>query len=129
VKAGADKILVILVLLSFSAILPRTAVLQGFSITKDEAIEISRNSSLVWNLLANADKYSVEASYMNKTEVTEALSEFPGLREEYPENRSIWVVTWAIHPKGAVSAFSFLVAHVIDDETGKILHESTVGLR
>lgn len=106
-----------------------TSVFQGYSLTKDEAIVIGKNSPLVQNLLVNSDKYSVEAFYLNATEVNSAISQNPELQQKYPENASIWVVMWDIHPSGGASAVAYLVDQVIDDVTGKILYEDTAGLR
>jgi len=129
IKISLEKVLIAIISLSLVAVIASTLILTGFSMTKDEAIEISRNSNLVRNWLKDADHYFVDAFYMNSTEVNKALDEFPGLRDVYPGNRSIWVVTWDIHPAGAPSAFYYCGNHVIDDETGRILFEGTASLR
>ncbi len=59
---------------------------------------------------------------MNISQVNKVVEDFPYLREIYPENRDIWVMTWHIRPKPPSGAMRFLT-HVIDDETGQILHE------
>jgi len=99
------------------------------SLSREEAIDISRRSELVCTLMENADRHTLEVHYMNKTQVNKAREEMPWLKEDFPENRSVWTVTWYIHPEGAVSAFAYVVSHVIDAETGQILHEGWVSMR
>lgn len=106
---SAEKLLVILVVFAFAFTSVNMLVLQGNALTKEEAIEISRNSELVRSLLEDADRYTLEVHYSNNTRV--------------------WLIMWYIHPRDAVSAFSYGVGHTIDDETGEILHEGSVSFR
>jgi len=129
VNVKAEKVIVTLVVLSFALTVINMLVFQGFSLTKEEAIEISRSTRLVQDWLAEADRYGLEVFYLNSTQVNKAREEFPGLREMYPENRSIWVVTWYIHPKDAVSSFAYVAGHVIDEETGQIFYEGSASAR
>lgn len=124
-----ERMMVMLVIVSFAFTSINIFAVQGFSLTREEAIEISRNSKLVRNLLEGADYYTLEVHYLNKTQVNEAREEYPWLQKYYPKDRSVWTVSWYIHPEGAVSAFRYGVWHVIDAETGQILHEGSASAR
>jgi len=126
---NAEKVITTLVVLSFTLTLMSTFIVAGNSLTKEEAIEISRNSQLVQSLLEDADRYTLEVHYLNQTQVNEAREEYPWLQEFYPKDRSVWTVTWYIHPMGATSAFAYVVSHIIDAETGQILHEGWLSAR
>ena len=104
-------------------------VVRGDSLSREEAIEISRNSKLVRSLLEDSDRYTLEVHYMNETQVNKTREEQPWLQKFYPKDHSVWSVTWYIHPEGAVSAFAHVVSHVIDAETGQILHEGWASMR
>jgi len=106
---NAEKLLVILVVFAFAFTSINMLVLQGNALTKEEAIEISRNSELVRSLLEDADWYTLEVHYLNNTQV--------------------WHIMWYIHPRDAVSAFRYVVSHIIDDETGEILAEGSMSAR
>ena len=121
-NARLEKLVVSLLLVIFFVALANTFVSQGFSLTKEEAIEISRNSETVQHYMEESDHYSLEVHYLNSTQVDMAREEFPALQEMYPENRSIWTVTWYIHPRPPSGAILF-ITDVIDDETGQIFHE------
>ena len=98
--------LIISVLMLASA---TTLALQEGTLTREEAIEISRNSSLVRALLEETNLYTLEVHYLNQTKV--------------------WNVRWYIHPSEAPSAFAYVVNHEIDGQTGEILHEGTASMR
>lgn len=90
-------------------------VFHGVSLTKEEAIEISRNSDIVRSLIANADHYMFEVHYTNGTQAN--------------ENHTVWLITWYIYPIGAVSAVRAVVSHSIDDVTGAVLDEELSAIR
>lgn len=114
-KAHEERLLAMLVVFCFAFTLINVLVAQGVSLTEEEAIEISRNSKLVQSLLESADYHALEVHYLNSTQVN--------------ENHGRWLITWYIHPIGAVSAFSYVVSHSIDEETGEILDEGWLSLR
>ena len=114
-RVNAEKVIATFVVLSFTLTLMSTLIVAGNSLTKEEAIEISRNSKLVQSLLEDADRYTLEVHYQNKT--------------ESGKEHGIWLITWYIHPTGATSAFAFVISHAIDEETGEILYEGTASAR
>jgi hypothetical protein len=119
------------VLIPFSLTSAGILIANQGPITREEAIDISRNTKLVRDLMEKADRYTLEIFYLNKTEVNRFRADYPysGLLEMYPADRDIWVVMWYIHPKGTASSVADGVNHVIDAETGQILHEGMSGLR
>ena len=106
-----EKIFVALVVSLFAL----TSVLVLFGprrlLTREEAIEISRNSELVQRLLEDSDKHYVRADYMNMTGVSD---------------HGIWYISWLIHPTGAGSATGTVVTHRIDEVTWEILKETSI---
>lgn len=100
-----------LVLVSFFLTSISTLVSHGYSVTQEEAIEISRNSGVVPSLLSDAEWYTLEVHYLNRTE------------------GNVWHIAWYIRPKGAPSAYCVCVVHSIDEETGWILEESLCAFR
>lgn len=111
----AKKATVILVVFSFTLTSINMFVVQGGSLTKQEAIGISRNSKLVRSLLEGADYYTLEVHYLNKTQIN--------------KDHGVWCITWYIHPMDAASAFRYVVSHSIDEETGEILDEGWASMR
>lgn len=107
--------LAIFVVFSFALTSISIFVMQRDLLTKEEAVKISKNSELVQSLLENADRYTLEAYYLNKT--------------QSGRDHEIWYITWYIHPTDAVSGFSYVVGHSIDGETGQILDEGAISLR
>lgn len=128
-RVNIERIPIILIVLLFAVTLMNMLVMQGSSLTREEAIEISRNSRVVGDLLKDAEYYTLIVRYMNSTQVNKAREEFPSLNESYPENRSIWLVTWYIRPKDAVSSFSYIVSHVIEEDMGQIIYEGLASER
>jgi len=109
VNVNAEKVIVVLVVASFALTSMSTLITAGNPLTREEAIEISRNSQLVQRFWENADRYMLEVNYQNQTDV--------------------WHITWYIHPMDAVSAFAYVVSQSIDGETGEILDEGAASIR
>jgi len=118
-----------LVIVSFAFTSINIFAVQGGSLTREEAIEISRNSGLVREFLENADGYTLEVHHMNRTQIDRLIEEYPRRREWYPDDHGVWDVTWYIHPVDAPSAFAYVVTHIIDEETGEITHEGAISAR
>ncbi len=115
-----EKPIVSLLLVAFFSALASTIVMKGFSLTKEEAIEIGRRSETVQRYVEwSENRYSLEVRYLNSTQVSELIQEYPENRQVYPENRNVWTVMWYFH--GWIGIFQ-----VIDDETGQIFCESGV---
>jgi len=117
-----EVLVVASLLVIFAVAFGSTLIMKGFSMTEEEAIEISRNSDTVRHYVEDGARYSLEVRYLNISQVNKARGDFPYLQEIYPESRNIWTVTWHIRPKPPSGAVLFLT-HVIDDETGHIVYE------
>jgi len=113
-NVNAEKLLATLVMLSFG--FTSVVVLLGPRrlVTREEAIEISRNSELVRSLLKDSDHHMLEVHYRNMTGVSD---------------HGMWHIAWYIHGIGDPSASANVVVHEIDEVTGEILSEGTAGLR
>lgn len=98
-----------LVLLLGVPVLVSFVTLAGSSVTRQEAIEIGRNSDLVSSLLEHADRYSLKVYYRNRTQAN--------------RDHGVWTITWCIHQKGDPSGAAASVSQAIDEETGEILDE------
>ena len=119
-NARLEKLIVPLLLVLFFITLANTIVLSGFSLTKEEAVEIGRRSEAVQHYIEwSENRYSLEVRYLNSTQVDELIREYPENQQVYPENRSVWTVMWYFH--GGIGIFQ-----VIEDETGQIFYESGV---
>jgi len=95
----------------------------GGSITKEEAIEISKNSGLVKEGMSTYDHSQVEAMYYNSSLVEQMKKGHAGdIYEKVPEEHSIWKVTWAFNPGGLMIGYTVIV--IVDAETGTIVYDT-----
>jgi hypothetical protein len=113
-----ETILVILVMMSFALTSIDIFVVQGGSLTKEEAIEISRNTATVQEALSQGGIPRVTADHWNVTYIISFKQEHPNLREieNLPQDNGVWRVFWVIPP-------GYHILHYIDEETGEVLHE------
>lgn len=89
-------------------------------LTREEAIERSKGSSLVQDGLEIAHSYSIEVNYLD-LEAIEQRKE-GHLHEIFikvPENHTAWEIIWYIS-KG-VGGYNIIV--IVDADTGAIIHE------
>jgi len=112
---------VVLVGLALIGILLNTFLNMG-TITKQEAIEISRNTPIVQEALSYGGEEAsrVTADHWNATYIALLRQEHPNLREieNLPEDHGVWRVFWVILP-------GYDILHFIDESTGQILFEGT----
>jgi len=118
---------VLVVVFCFALTSINVLIVQGGRLTSEEAVEISRNSGLVAELLESAEWYTLEVYHLNQTQIDKIIEEYPYRHTLYPEEHGVWVIQWYIRPIGARSEFA--VAHVIDEETGEITHEGWFSIR
>lgn len=128
-KADAERILIAvgLIFLAFASI--ETFATGERTLTEEEAVQISMNTPLVRQWLENSDRHSMNVLHLNRSEIDKLLEEWPGIRERFPENHGVWEVGWSIHPAGAPSAAAIDIDQIIDEETGEVTSEGSVGLR
>jgi hypothetical protein len=113
VKFFPANVAVITVVILFVFVLTESFV-GSSSLTKDEAIKISRSSPLVQKSFENADRYTLEVHYQNASS---------------PKSHGVWDITWYIHVKGDPSGVAIGVSQSIDEENGQILSEGSLILR
>jgi len=100
------------------------------SLTREEAIEISKGSSLVKEGLAIAHSTSVEAHYYNsqrieqlrewhQEEIFENASKYEFWEEKVPRGHSVWEIIWYFHE--GVGGYSIIV--IVDAKVGVIVTE------
>ena len=93
----------------------------GNPITRQEAIEISKNSDLVKEGLAIAHSFSVDATYYNSSMVEQLkLGHNREIFENVPEGHGAWEVVWGINRGGG----GYLIIVIVDAETGTVIHET-----
>ncbi|MBX5327351.1 MAG: hypothetical protein ACQXXH_04695 [Candidatus Bathyarchaeia archaeon] len=103
----------------------------GDPITREEAIEISKNSELVKEGLAVAHRFTIETNYYNSSrleqlrkwhsdEIFKNVPRDAFWEEKVPEGHSVWEVIWWF--RYGVGGYNVIV--IVDAETGTIIHET-----
>ena len=130
-RAMLEKLVVTSLLVVFAAAFGSTLVMKGFSLTEEEAVEISRNSGLVQKYAANASSFILETHYYNLSEI-ERLKQlhsdpiFQNAPEDYfwerslPEGHTAWEVIWWFH----YGIGGYDVGVFVDADTGIIIYEA-----
>lgn len=108
-RLGAARVIAVAVAVLLVFTLTETLA-GGSSLTKEEVIEISRNSPLVQKSFENSDRYAIEVHPPD-------------------EGHDTWEVSWYIHVRGDPSAAAIGVTQNIDGKTGEIVAEGSIGLR
>lgn len=123
-NVSLEKAMITLVLGVFLATLAISFNALGGSITKEEAIEISKNSALVKEGMATYGYFKFGAGYYNSSWVEQMKKGHAReMYEKVPEGHGIWKVGWMF----LVSEDTFIgytVIVIIDAETGTIIHET-----
>jgi len=96
----------------------------GDPITKEEAIEISKNSQLVKEGLAAYGYFTFGAAYYNSSWVEQMKKGHAReMYERVPEGHGVWKVHWTFTlSEGLWVGYTVIV--VVDAETGTIIHET-----
>lgn len=103
----------------------------GNPITREEAIEISKNSELVKEGLAAAHRFTIETNYYNSSrleqlkkwhsdEIFKNVPRDAFWEEKVREGHSVWEVIWWL--RYGVDGHTVIV--IVDAETGSIIHET-----
>ena len=93
------------------------------SVTKEEAIETSRNSPTMQKYIENATRYFLlEAEHLNVTTVKSMKENNPRYYGNLPDDHGVWKIVWGflLRPYGIDYTELY---HYIHEETGEILQE------
>lgn len=121
-KIRVETILAMFVVASFALALTNMIV-QGGSLTKDEAIEISRNTPIVQQALREKEVHRgsmvILADYWNSSYINfQRQNKYPGdITEKLPTDHGVWRIGWSNDAPG------YHILHFIDELTGQILYE------
>jgi len=113
-----------LVVASFVLTSVTVLLLQGDSLTREEAIGISRNTPIVQEALGLGDRLGgiprVTADHWNATYIISLKQKNPNHEEfeNLPEDHGVWRVFWIIFPPGEH------ILHFVDELTGQVLYEA-----
>jgi hypothetical protein len=120
VNVNAEKVIVVLVVASFALTSMSTLITAGNPLTKEEAIEISRNTAIVQQALdETGGEMIVEAEYWSAEYINSLMGKYPSdVTEDLPNDHGVWRVHWVNYAPG------YRILHFIDELTGKVLHES-----
>lgn len=118
-KANAESTLVFVVLVSFVLTPINMFVVQGGSLTREEAIEISRNALIVQEALSkNKGTMLIEADYWSIDYISVEREKGPGdIMEKLPDDHGVWRVRWINDAPG------YHILHFIDELSGQVLYE------
>jgi len=112
--------MVMLVIVSFAFTSINLISAQGSAITREQAIEISRNTPIVQEAIGSSRGLMViEAYYWSAIYIGTLKEKHPNMTEwrNLPEDHGAWRVHWDITPPG------YQITHYIDELTGQILFE------
>jgi len=135
VYISADRVIIIVVigtLIVTSAGLLYSPVLSN-PVTREEAIEISKNSELVREGLAVARGFTIETHYYNSSgleqlrewhsdEIFKNIPKDAFWEEKVPEGHTAWQIVWWFGDTGAPSE-GYAVIVIVDADMGMIIHE------
>jgi len=119
-----ERILVTLVMVSFVFTSVSLMSIREVPLTREEAVEISRGSSLVKEGLAIAYSTSVEAHYYNSQRIEELRKLHPAFWEEkvalkLRKGHSVWEIIWYIY----MGIGGYTIGVIVDAEVGTIINE------
>lgn len=119
----AEKMIVLFVIGTFTIISISSFNAFGNPLTKEEAVEISKNSGLVKEALATTPKsISIEANFYNSSMV-EQLEKGPArdVFERVPDAHSVWEIIWYF--SWGVGGHPVIV--IVDAEIGTLIYDLT----
>jgi len=127
---NVEKIIIILVIFSFFLTSINVLGIQGNLLTREEAIEISKNSSLVQEGIAKTYYATIETHHYNSQrieelkewhsdEIFENVPKDAFWEEKVPEGHSVWEVIWYF----SEGVGGYMVGVIVDAEVGAIINE------
>lgn len=96
----------------------------GKPVTREEAIEISKNAELVREGMATFDYFGIgEINFCNSSLVKQLREGHNReIYENVPEGHDVWQVIWVFQASKTISV-GYLIVVTVDAETGTILDE------
>ena len=116
-----EKIITLLVIGAFIVTSINSLNTLGDPITREEAIEISKNSELVKEGLAISRSFTIETNYRNSSMVEQLKLWNSELYEKVPEGHSVWKVIWWLTYQYPPGGHNVIV--IVDAEMATIIHE------
>jgi len=128
-----EKVITLLVIGGFIVASVDSLSALGDTITREEAIEISKNSELVKEGLAVAYSFTIETNYYNHSrleqlkkwhsdEIFKNVPKDEFWEEKVPKGHSAWeVIWWFRYAKGIAGGYNVIV--IVDGETRIIIHQ------
>ena len=121
--AISDKHVTFFLLLGILLFASYQTLMVSSTITKEEAIEISRSSPTMQEYIEKATDYFLsEAEYLNVTMVKSMKEQNIERYGSLPDDHGVWEIVWGMFLKPYGIDFTSLW-HYIDGETGEILLE------
>jgi hypothetical protein len=119
-----ERIIIALAVVSFAFTSVSLLSIREVPLTREEAIEISKGSSLVKEGLAIAYSISVEANYYNSQRIEQLRELHPAFWEEevarkLPKGHSVWDIIWYFHKEIG----GYTIGVIVDAEVGAIINE------
>ncbi len=136
VNMNLEKMIVLLVVGTLIVTSVNSLSTLGNEITREEAIEISKNSELVKDGLAISHSFTIETDYYDSLrleqlrewhsgEIFENVPRDAFWEEKVPEGHSVWEVIWWFGYKARPGGYNVII--IVDAETGVIIYE-TIGI-
>jgi len=132
-NANLKKVIILLVIGAFIVAYVNLLKTPGDPITREEAIEISKNSELVKEGLTIAHRFTIETNYYNSSRL-EQLKKWHSddifknvptdafWEEKVPEGHSAWEVIWWISYQTKLGGCAVIV--IVHAETATIIYEA-----
>jgi len=112
--------LILFVVVAFIVASAYSLSMPACPISREEAIEISKQSELVRKGLADAHNFEVEATYYNSSMVEKLKAgHLREIFQKVPEGHSVWNVGWTAHK----TLYSSTILVLVDAETAAIIDE------
>jgi len=129
-NGNLERIIIALAVVSFAFTSVSLLSIREVPLTREEAIEISKGSSLVKEGLAIAYSISVEANYYNsqrieqlrewhQEEIFENVPKDEFWEEKVPKGHSVWEIIWYI----GTGIGGYNIGVIVDAEVGVIITE------
>lgn len=133
VGMNLKKVIILLVIGTFIVTSVNSLIALGDPISREMAIEISKNSELVKHSLAISHIFTIETNYYNSSrleqlrkwhsdEIFKNVPRDAFWEEKVPEGHSAWEVIWWFRYQTKPGGYNVII--IVDAETAKIINET-----